>query len=523
MKRRLEKRWIGWGAALVCVAALLVAGILLAFAQRRESSAPQERSRPATGSGLASINVKAGGDFQAALDRARPGDTITLEAGATFRGAFKLPNKPGAADFITIRSSVPDAQLPAPDERLDPSRYAAALPKIVSGTAGAPAIETAPGAHHYRFVGVEFGPTPKGEGNIILLGTGEEKSPDELPHDIEFDRTYVHGDPSEGQRRGIAANGRAIRILNSYFSDIKRKSEESQAICGWGGDGPFEIVNNYIEAAAEGVLFGGATPRMRIVPSDILVRGNHFNKPLRWRAEGWLVKNHFELKNARRVVVDGNLLTNDWTSGQDGTAVLFTVRDEDKRAPQATVEDIQFINNTVRGAAGALNLYGSEGQGGHRLTVRNNLFDDISGSKWGGGDGQFMTVTQWDGLVVVHNTILMTGNITKAYGEPVTGFVFRDNIVPQNAYGFIGSNHAPGADSLNFYFPGAVVSHNAIVGGDARDYKAPNIFPASLKQLKFINPEGGDYRVRPDSPLKNAASDGTDIGANLAGLAQADR
>src|SRR5438270_2771513 len=110
----------------------------------------------------------------------------------------------------------------------------------------------------------------------------------------------------------------------------------------------------------------------------------------------------------------------------------------------------------MRGAADELNLYGSEGQSGQRVTEGNNLLDDINGSKWG-GDGQFMTVTQWDGLVVVHNTILTTGNITKAYGEPVNGFVFRDNIVPQNTYGFIGDNHAPGADSLSVYFPGAVL------------------------------------------------------------------
>src|SRR5947209_19378789 len=120
-----------------------------------------------------------------------------------------------------------------------------------------------------------------------------------------------------------------------------------------------------------------------------------------------------------------------------------------------------------------------------------------------------MKVTQWAGLVVVHNTILMTGNITKAYGEPVAGLVFRDNIVPQNAYGFIGSDHAPGADSLNVYFPGAVVSHNAIIGGDARDYKARNLFPAYLKQLKFVNPDGGDYRLRPDNPRHNGEPDTT--------------
>ena len=41
------------------------------------------------------IVVKAGGDFQAALDRAKSGDTIQLQAGATFKGAFKLPKKTG--------------------------------------------------------------------------------------------------------------------------------------------------------------------------------------------------------------------------------------------------------------------------------------------------------------------------------------------------------------------------------------------------------------------------------------------
>jgi hypothetical protein len=514
MKRKL----IGKSAAFVIVTAALVACLAFAYTQRRGATR-QERPRTVSGSGPATVLLKAGDNLQTALDRARPGDTIMLEAGATFRGAFKLPNKEGRADFITIRSSAPDSQLPAAGERLDPARYAAVLPKVVSDVAGAPAIETAAGAHHYRFFGVEFGPTPHGEGNIVLLGNGEERSPEELPHDIEFDRCYLHGDAAEGQRRGIAANGRAVRVLNSYFADFKRKGDESQAVCGWAGPGPFEIVNNYIEAAGEGVLFGGATPRMSIIPSDIVVRGNRFNKPLRWRGEGWVVKNQFELKNAQRVLVDGNLMTNNWAGGQDGTALLFTVRDQEKHAPQATVSDVEFVNNVVRGAGGAVNIYGSEGQGGHRLTIRNNVFDDINGPKWG-GDGQFLTATEWDGLVVEHNTILTTGNITKAYGKPVTGFVFRDNVVPQNQYGIIGGDHAPGLDSLNVYFPGAVVSNNAIVGGDPEQYKGRNMFPVSFRQLKFVDPEGGDYRLRTDSPLKNRASDGTDIGANFNALAQ---
>src|SRR5256714_614645 len=174
MKGRLEKRLVGRGAAIVCVAALLVVCLALVYAQRRSASR-QERPRASSSSGPATTLVKAGDNFQAALDRARPGDTIMLEAGATFRGAFRLPNKTGATDFITIRSSAPDSQLPAPGQRLDPARYAAVLPKIISGEAGAPAVAAAPGGAHYRFVGVGVGAAPRGAGNNNLLRDGGEE------------------------------------------------------------------------------------------------------------------------------------------------------------------------------------------------------------------------------------------------------------------------------------------------------------------------------------------------------------
>src|SRR5262250_3186548 len=54
------------------------------------------------------INVAAGGDVQAAINKAQPGDVIKLQAGATFTGNFRLPNKNGS-DWIVIRSSAADA------------------------------------------------------------------------------------------------------------------------------------------------------------------------------------------------------------------------------------------------------------------------------------------------------------------------------------------------------------------------------------------------------------------------------
>jgi hypothetical protein len=488
---------------LVLAAILLVAGLVFVFAQ-------QTRSRRVVVSGN-TITVKAGGDVQAALDRAKPGDTILLEAGVTYRGALNLPNKRGDS-YITIRSSAPDAQLPAPNERLDPARHGALLPKIVSTTPGEAAVTATNGAHHYRFIAIEFGPTPKGEGNIITLGTTEEKSFEALPHHIELDRVYVHGHPTDGQRRGVALNGRNLRVINSHFAEIKRKGDESQAIAGWAGDGPFEIINNYIEAAAEGVLFGGANSPLEVVPSDIVVRGNHFNKQLAWRNDRWVVKNHFELKNARRVVVDRNLMTNNWASGQTGTAIVLTATTDS--GPHARVEDVEFTNNIVRGAGGALNLHGAESQGGRRLTLRNNVFEDINGQKWG-GDGQFLKAAHWDGLVIENNTIQTTGAITIAHGGPITGFVFRHNIIAQNDYGFFGDGRSPGQDSLDAFFPRGRVSYNAIIGGEADKYRERNVYPVSFKQLKFVNMEGGDFRLQSDSMLKKAGTNGADIGANL--------
>src|SRR5438105_7529495 len=105
------------------------------------------------------IVVPAGGDFQAALDTARPGDVISLQAGATFTGTFTLPNKPGAG-WIYVRTSAPDSALPPPGTRIDPS-YASLMPKIVvGGSQGNYVIQAASGAHHFRFVGVEIAPTP---------------------------------------------------------------------------------------------------------------------------------------------------------------------------------------------------------------------------------------------------------------------------------------------------------------------------------------------------------------------------
>ncbi len=459
----------------------------------------------------ATITVKAGGDFQAALDRAKPGDTIFLEAGVTFKGAFKLPNKAGS-EFITIRTSASDSQLPPADTRLDPKKYAAVLPKIISDVRGEPAILAVNGAHHYRFIGIAFGPTIEGFYNIIQIGSTEEKRIEDLPHHIEFDRVYIYGDPKYGQRRGIAANGRFLKIINSHISGIVREGEESQAIAMWATDGQVEIINNYLEAAAENILFGGAENHLKLVASDCVVRDNWMNKPLEWRETKWAVKNFFEIKSGRRIKIENNLFTNNWAMAQEGAGILF--RTGTDSGQQAVVEDIEFVNNIVRGSGSAVNIFGGEGKGGRNLTIRNNRFEDISREKYG-GRGFFMMSTTFDNVVIENNTVFQDGAIGISYGEPVTKFVFRNNIVFQNEYGFFGDGGTVGKATFIKYFPQSVVTNNIIIGGDAVNYGKSNFFPTSVMQIGFADLSKNDYRLSANSPYLTRGFDGKQIGANL--------
>src|SRR5687768_12829296 len=56
---------------------------------------------PSTGQ---TIQVGAGGDLQAALNSAQPGDVVSIAPGATFVGNFTLPKKAGDG-WITVRSA----------------------------------------------------------------------------------------------------------------------------------------------------------------------------------------------------------------------------------------------------------------------------------------------------------------------------------------------------------------------------------------------------------------------------------
>lgn len=477
------------------------------------------------------IHVPAGADLQQAIDRARPGDAIVLAPGATYIGNFRLPVKPGS-QLITIRTAHHDA-LPRAGQRVSPA-HAPLLAKLKSPNRQ-PALQTAPGAHHWRLQLLEFVANEDGAGDIITLGDGSraQKASADVPREIVIDRCFVHGDPVKGQKRGIALNSGSTVIIESYISDIKAKGQESQAIAGWNGPGPYTIENNYLEGAGENFLLGGADPAIPgLVPQDVVFRRNHLSKPVRWREEGWLVKNLFELKNARRVLIEANLLEYSWQHGQAGYAIVFTPRNQEGGAPWVVVEDITMRLNMVRHAGAGLQIIGDDSNHPsgptRRVKIVDNLFYGIDSTRWG-GNGAFALIGDGpNDITIVHNTIHQSGNIVMAYGgtkaspEQVPGFRFRDNLVRHNLYGIHGVDRAVGLDTLQAFFPGVDFRSNAIGGGDPRLYPSGNLFVSAEEfDAEFQNAKTGDFRLRANSRFRGRASDGKDLGADIAALTRA--
>jgi hypothetical protein len=486
-------------------------------------------------SDAATITVPAGGDFQAALYAAQPGDTIVLQAGATYTGNFKLPAKNGTA-HITIRTSASDSQLPGPGVRVTPA-HAALMPKIRAGSAGGTALRTLAGASYWRLLFLEFLPAITPSANLVEFGGAgsSQTTSSSVPHHLIMDRCYLHGSASTGQRRGLALNSGDTQVINSYFSDFKGVNQDTQAIAGWNGPGPYVIENNHLEAAAENILFGGSDPTIvNLIPSNITIRRNLITKPLAWRTQDWTVKNLLEFKNARNVLIEGNILENNWADGQQGYSILFTPRNQSGTAPWTVVRDVTVRHNVIRHVAAGFNILGHDNlatsQQTQDILIENNLVYDMSksyGSTGHPSPGWFAIIGGGPrDIVINHNTIDNDGSSAIQFyrgaapsGWQIQGFELTNNLMRDNKYGVFGADYGEGSAAFNTYTPGAIVSRNTFAGAAASLYPPGNDFPTIVQWLAdFVGAAAGNYQLLSSSLSNNAASDGTDIGVNFTTL-----
>ena len=475
------------------------------------------------------ITVRAGGDFQAALDVAQPGETVSLEAGASFRGNFTLPRKAGSG-WIVVRSAALDRDLPSPGTRISPE-FARVMPKLVTPNS-VQVLQAAPGARGYRFIGIEFTTSPSVSTmrQIVAFGGAQARAED-TPSELILDRCYVHGHPTSNVFRGVLLNSASSAVIDSYVGEIHVAGHDSQAILGFNGPGPFKIENNFLEAAGENIMFGGGDPRIAgLVPSDIEIRGNHLFKPLRWRQGApdfvgtrWTVKNLLELKNAQRVLIEGNLLENVWAESQGGAAVVLTPRNGGK-APWSVVQDVMFRNNVVLRAEGG---FGGQSVDDHhpsqpmrRIAIINNLWLSIERSFF----TMAVPTVPLEDFVVDHNTAIPTRqfayDLDPGVAPALVRFQFTNNITGRGAYGV----KFPNTDAaVARWTPAADVRRNAMIWQDHSPTStgAPGRIEKGLGPGRYtvlsavatgLRPDG---TLEPTSPLKGASTGGKDVGVDF--------
>lgn len=480
-------------------------GIALAALLIGSSSGPVRTTLQASGTNV--IHVEAGGDLQAALNGALPGDTIVLQAGARFVGNFRLPAKAG---MVTLRSSG------TLENRRVSEADAPLMATITSGGTSAP-LDLYDSAN-WTLDGIRFEPNVGGYGETIGIWRGEN---------IVLRRLLLVVPSGQEQKRFVLGNGRNITLTQSHCSGVWRSGQDSQCFAAWDGAGPYAITDNFLEAASENVLFGGADSiAPDNLPSDILVEHNVFSKRLEWKGQPRGVKNLFELKAARRVVVRHNLFERNWIDGQSGSAIVFTPRNQDGTAPWTVVEDVLFEYNIVRDTPSHFNILGYDninpsGQT-TRITIRQNLL-------LGSGGGRLAVIGNEVGtLVFDHNTyvnpqvsaaamatLYAEGTIALAAGDgrapafAVQDFTFTNNLAQFNTYGLhspIGLGSAALAGMTRAYH----WTSNVLAGGSGTYPATTTFLPVEDYPPQF----DADYYLVLTSQFKSMGTDGTDLGWN---------
>jgi hypothetical protein len=441
------------------------------------------------------INVPVGGNAQSAINSAQPGDVVVLQSGAVY-ALFTM--KSG----VTVRSSRASEIVGrvAPGSPL--------LAKVQSSVNGEPVIKFPIGTKNAGIKGLEVSTSTPDVVvyDLVRIGEGRDlqKTVADAPTGITVDACYIHGFDTQDVQRGVGLNSGETTVSNSYISDVHGVGFDTQAIAGFNGPGPFHIINNYLEAAGENVMFGGSDAAIaELMPSDIEIRRNYLFKPLKWKvgdpsfvpimrmengvqkAMHWTVKNLFELKAAKRVIVDGNVMENNWADGQSGVPVLFTVRNQDCSAPWSTIQNVTFTNNTVKNATGGgVNFLGVDNESltatsgscvnktnpkpgsirGDDVLLQNNLFTGIGSN--------FITLNGFNNVRFLNDTHPdQKGNLTTLYGDQSFGFKYKNNLTNDHQYSFFGDGGYSGTAAFAKYTPDAEVTGNYI--GNAQDTSYP--------------------------------------------------
>ena len=363
-----------------------------------------------------------------------------------------------------------------------------------------------------------------------------------------------------------------VAVIDSYLNDFHCISDsgactDSQTINGGNSllpVGSYKIVNNFLEAAAENVMFGGATGST--VPGDIEIRRNHMFKPMTWMPGSpnfigvkFISKNLFEIKNGERLLLEGNVLENSWGGfSQVGWSMVIT-----PRGSWAADRDITVRYNTFSHVGSGFQICASQftlPTGGkvdsiasERISIHDVTVDDMNASAYNGDGIGFqissglventplnnLTINHVTMLTDPHKTLFLVGADSRNPNLPFN-IVFTNNIAgagTDSVWSTGGTYTGACAKSdqalaiFNQCWTSFTVANNAIVAYPKAQGPWPtgNFFPVNDGAVGFTDfngGNGGNYQLLSSSPyvqmdIQGQAALGADISTlnkNIAGV-----
>lgn len=498
--------------------------------------------------------VQNAAELTTALATVQRGEVVVLKDNALFVGNFQLPTgRPGMDPIYVLGESLYAGRLAVPEgTRATPA--SSAWP-VVEGPDYAPPVFTGYDPVNpctdVRLAGfqVRIGTTARRSDGVIFIGDGgnREVTVAQLPKRITLDRMVLRGHENGNPniRRGALMNGVATALVDSWVDRIHELGADTQACLVSNSPGPIKIVGNYLEASGENIMGGGAEPDIPgLVCADITVRRNHFFKPLAWKGI-YSVKNLYEWKSAKRVLYEGNVLENNWPSGQDGTSILFQRVTGSGAA--STIQDItNRYNHVIRAASVASVLasgYEAAAYPTNRVQFIHMLWTDIADAilnnpPTGAPEGKGFTLSlgnanYYDDVAIEHCTLRYgPATMSKSWSVNLDAgtlgryrrLVLMNNIFPSFAPD-PGGYALTASDQITRYFHERAVAvmgdgsqqlgYNAYTARNPFDYPSVGSrFPADDAAIDY----DANSRPGPYSGLRGAASDGLDIGCDIATL-----
>lgn len=149
---------------------------------------------------------------------------------------------------------------------------------LTSVGTGMTSMATTAVASNWLWDGLEMAPNGASQPFYLFrIGNGVETSLAGMPSHFEVSRSYLHDNPpTQSLTHAIFENSTYFSIHDSWV--IGATLGEAQAIGGIASPGPTYIVNNFLEAAGEVTLYGGAISPYSPANANKLFLGNYFYK-----------------------------------------------------------------------------------------------------------------------------------------------------------------------------------------------------------------------------------------------------